>query len=73
MRLPQKLSYAWLQGKIKNASDREGLRGIFSKRKWVLMDDEWIVERVREIAKAGYEDDVAIIVAKLLERARHVA
>ena len=60
-------------GKIKNASDREGLRGIFSKRKWVLMDDEWIVERVREIAKAGYEDDVAIIVAKLLERARHVA
>ena len=60
-------------GKIKNDRDRDGLHGIFSKRKWLLMDDQWIVERVREIAKAGYEDDVAIIVAKLLERARPAA
>ncbi len=60
-------------GKIKNSRDRDSLRTFFSRRQWELLDEEWIGDRVRKIADAGYEDDVAIIVAKILERGRQSA
>ena len=60
-------------GKIKNESDRLALRDLFSKKGWLLFDEVWIVERVRLIAQAGYEDHVAAVVAKLIERAPKVA
>ena len=60
-------------GKIKNESDRLALRDLFSEKGWLLFDEAWIVQRVRLIARAGYEDHVAAVVAKLLERAPKAA
>ena len=55
-------------GKIKNEKDRLALRDLFSEKGWLLFDEPWIVQRVRDIAAGGYENNVAAVVAKLLER-----
>lgn len=60
-------------GKIRNESDRMALQDLFSEKGWLLFDEKWIVQRVRDLAVGGYENHVAAVVAKLLERSRSAA
>jgi hypothetical protein len=53
-------------GRIKNANDRETLMKLFSKNGWQLWDDNWLREQLSELARDGYDNQVASVVAKLL-------
>jgi hypothetical protein len=39
---------------------------MFRDRDWELWDNRRIPERLNEVSKSGYEDDVAALVAKLV-------
>jgi hypothetical protein len=52
-------------GKVKN-HDFEGLSALFKKRGWVLWDADWLETRLKAMARGGYDDQVASVVAKLL-------
>jgi len=54
-------------GNIAKRTDRAGLQALFEKENWRLLDDDWVRERLKDTAGAGYENDVAIVVAKILE------
>ena len=60
-------------GKIKSEEDHTRLRKHFSRRHWLLLDQNWIIERLRAVSQSGYQNEVAAIVAKLLERASKAA
>ena len=47
---------------------REELRSHFVARGWDLYDEEWLRDRLREVANGGYENQVSAVVAKLLVR-----
>lgn len=53
-------------GRIASESDREGLTRYFEKRGWLLLDDGWLRQRLHAAANEGYQDDLAIITAKML-------
>ena len=55
-------------GHIANTTDRAEMAAHFAKHKWKLFDEEWILDRLRGSADAGYENDVTHTVAKLLLR-----
>jgi hypothetical protein len=55
-------------GKIRNKSDRTSLRARFDTQGWELWDEPWLRERLRQMAKQGYENQVSAVVAKLLLR-----
>jgi hypothetical protein len=55
-------------GKFASAADREKTKELFDKNGWKLFDDQWIVQNLEQFAELGYENDVAIVVAKLLLR-----
>lgn len=55
-------------GKIASESDRIGLRKHFKAMGWELWDEEWIGSELAALARGGYQDDVAAVVAKLLLR-----
>lgn len=57
-------------GKIATSTDRTGLAGLFRRNGWMLFDDAWVRRKLRETANAAYENDVALVVAKVLLRAR---
>ena len=63
-----KVTLCLAAAKIRNQKDRDELRNFFSKKGWILWDDERIREAIKELADSGYEDDVAAVVAKLLLR-----
>ena len=54
-------------GHVRNSDDREQLHGLFKRRGWTFWDDHHLAERLREMQTSGYEDDIAPVVAKLLE------
>ncbi len=55
-------------GKIASVQDRRQLKQHFAQRSWLLFDEEWIIGRLERVSDAGYEDDVAATVAKMLTR-----
>jgi len=55
-------------GKIRSESDREGLESKFSNNGWVLFTDTWLKEQLIDLASTGYENEVALVVTKLLSR-----
>lgn len=59
------LKYGLAAGRIATNFDRNGLHEHFNKNEWLLFDEVWIKEKLSLLAKIGYEDDIAIIVAKL--------
>ena len=61
------LQYALVAGRI-YSGDNNLLHKHFELQGWLLFDSAWIKERLRELATLGYEDDVAVTVAKLFER-----
>jgi hypothetical protein len=64
------INYCLVAGKIATQKDREILHHFFSGKGWILYDDEWLKERLERLAQKSYENDVAIIVAKLFARKR---
>ena len=63
-----KVTLGLATGKIARKTDRAGLESHFSSKGWVLLDDEWIAKSLRRTSDAGYENDVAHVVAKILLR-----
>lgn len=55
-------------GRVATDADREKLRVLFDKRGWLFFDEEWLCERMTALAESRYENEVAIIAAKLLVR-----
>jgi len=60
-----KIKYCLATGRIATNKDRIGIHEHFQKNGWILYDEEWIKARLAKFADIGYEDDVAILVAKL--------
>jgi len=55
-------------GKIATKSDQKGLHRHFAKNRWRLFDPEWLRQGLMAAAGAGYENDIAFVVSKLLLR-----
>ena len=53
-------------GKIAGKQDHAKLKKHFAKKKWLLLDLEWLQNRLKEAARSPYENNVAVVVAKLL-------
>ncbi len=56
---------AW---KFRNSRAKDEVQAIFDRKKWVLFDDEWLVNQLRVMATTSYRDSTAALVAKLLLR-----
>ena len=56
--------------KIASRTDRDGLKAHFDSNGWDLFDDKWIQKKLEDCAADGYENDVALVVTKLLMRGR---
>jgi hypothetical protein len=54
-------------GKIQGRA-RDALAKHFKENGWVLLDEEWLHDSLKEMAKGGYENQVSAVVAKLLLR-----
>lgn len=73
MILPQtRVSLGLAVGKFRSQKDSTLLRALFDKRGWVLFSDEWISEKLNSAAKSGYENDSAIIAAKIIARGQRM-
>ena len=59
------VEYCLVAGKIVSDSDRDTLRSYFGCKRWTLHDADWLREGLTKLSKVGYEDDVAVMVAKL--------
>jgi hypothetical protein len=59
-------------GKIASKTDRQGLKQHFDRQGWRLFDEDWVFSRLKAAETAGYENDVAHIVAKLIFRRKAV-
>jgi hypothetical protein len=55
-------------GKIASTTDRKALQAHFDSKKWRLFDDAQIREMLLKAVDAGYENEVALVVAKILMR-----
>jgi hypothetical protein len=68
-----KVTLCLAAGKIATKTDTAAMREHFDSNGWLLLDPTWIREQLTEAAGGGYENDVAVLVAKLLLRESHVA
>ncbi len=59
------VNYSLVAGKIISDSDREKLKCHFACKGWILHDAEWLKKGLTKLSSVGYEDDVAVMVAKL--------
>ena len=62
-----KITYALVAGKIRE-QDEEELVNHFNSKNWVLYTPANLVEMITNFADSGYEDDLAMITAKILLR-----
>ena len=61
-----KINYALAAGKFHTSKDEADTEAFFSKRGWKLFTPKKIKDKIRELAKRGYEDNLATITAKLI-------
>jgi hypothetical protein len=59
------IQYCLVTGKIATGPDREKLHSFFQRNDWILYDEIWVKKKLEQLAKKGYENDIAIQVAKL--------
>jgi len=57
-------------GRIATAADREGLHRYFAEKGWDLWDEPWLREKLEQMSKGGYENQVSAVVSKLLLRGK---
>ena len=62
------VKYCLAAGKIATEGDRKSIHQYFDQQGWLLYDDEWIKKQLIAASTGGYEDDIAILVAKLFNR-----
>jgi hypothetical protein len=55
-------------GKVASKIDREKLSEYFKAKGWGFYSDEWIKGELIKLANSGYENEVAIVTTKILER-----
>lgn len=60
--------YCLVTGKIATEADRAGIKALFDENGWLLYDEHWIKQGLVKLVDKGYENDVAVIVAKLFAR-----
>jgi hypothetical protein len=58
-------------GKLASRTDAAGMKNHFDARGWRLFGPDWVREHLLTASKAGYENDVAFVVSKLLLRGKH--
>lgn len=68
-----KVTLCLATGKIASVIDRGNIRSFFKKNRWKLFDDEWIRDRLERCVGDGYQNNVAVVAAKIIGRARLVA
>jgi len=61
-----KINYALAAGKFHTSKDESDTEAFFSRRGWKLFTPKMIKDKIRELAKRGYEDNLATITAKLI-------
>jgi len=59
-------SWALAAGKFHTSKDEADTEAFFSKRGWKLFTPKKIKDKIRQLAKRGYEDNLATITAKLI-------
>ncbi len=62
------LNYCLVAGKVKTSKDRESLKDYFDTKGWLFKDESWLKSGLKKSAAMQYEDDVAMIVAKIIQR-----
>jgi hypothetical protein len=62
-----KVSLALMTAKIRK-SDQSAVADHFDKNGWLLFDAKWIRQQLQILSEGSYENDVASVVAKLLNR-----
>jgi len=65
--IPPTIRYVVVAGKIKSGHELR-LRAIFEKNGWQLVTPTALAEGLRKFAQRGYEDDIATMIVKILER-----
>ena len=60
-------------GKIARKSKRLQMTDHFAAQGWRLFDEDWVFSRLKMAATAGFENDVAHVVAKLILRRKLAA
>lgn len=68
-----RVTWCLAAGKIASGRSRELLHAHFEERGWLLLDEEWIAAQLAHMSSSGYENNIAVMVAKLLGRAERKA
>ena len=55
-------------GKVASEDDRKRINELFNKKGWRFYDEKWIREELLKCSECDYENEVAIVVSKLLSR-----
>jgi len=55
-------------GNVRSSACRKAIADHFLSRGWQFFDDHWIKKSLMEFATEGYENDIAIVTAKILTR-----
>lgn len=62
------LKFCLVTGNIYNQKEREEIRAHFASKGWLLYDEFWVKNGLLALANSGYDNDVAVITAKLFDR-----
>jgi hypothetical protein len=62
-----KVEYCLVAGHVKSNRDEE-LASVFSERGWFFYGPKWLRDQLCKLADLSYENDLAVMVAKLFER-----
>jgi hypothetical protein len=65
-----RVSYCLAAAHVTSRPERERLRSYFKKQGWQLWDEDWIGQELRKLGDLGYEDEIAVVVAQLLDRTK---
>lgn len=57
-------------GHIATNQDRVLIKKHFNRKRWLLWDEDWLEKELTALSGAGYDNDVAAVVAKILLRKR---
>ena len=61
------LRFCLVAGKVRKQG-REDLQGYFESQNWQFYDDIWLRQRLNDLAQIGYENNIAVMVAKLFAK-----
>jgi len=55
-------------GHVASDRDRERIKAHFKQHKWLFWDESWLAEQLAKLSGTGYQNDVASVVAKIVQR-----